>query len=315
MYTVLSSLNIKIDISDPVKPSPKPSWKKATQEDKQNYQESLEHHLSLISVPQSVTLCKDVKCRNQEHCQDVDKLATEVLEAVQVAADMSLPCPGLGKGGGNGQGKDAIPGWKETVKPFRDNAYFWHQVWVSCGRPMNTEVHTIMKRTRNIYHYQFRKCQKVEEVIRKNKLLEACLSNSGEDIFKEIKSMRNTRQVVATSVDGVKEDVPDHFRNIYSKLYNSVDDAENMAKVSSEVESKVNRWSICDVEKVTPDIIRTATKKLKPGKSDPVYSFSSDCIKVESNLLAELLSIIIKCYLVHGHVTRFLLLAKLVPIM
>ena len=87
-----------------------------------------------------------------------------------------------------------------------------------------------------------------------------------------------------------------------------------MARVSSEVESKVNRWSICDVEKVTPDIIKTATKKLKPGKSDPVYSFSSDCIKVESNLLAELLSIIIKCYLVHGHVTRFLLLATLVPI-
>ena len=34
VYTVLSSLNIKIDISDPVKPSPKPSWKKATQDRK-----------------------------------------------------------------------------------------------------------------------------------------------------------------------------------------------------------------------------------------------------------------------------------------
>ena len=126
--------------------------------------------------------------------------------------------------------------------------------------------------------------------------------------------MRKNKQLVATSIDGVKENVPDHFKEIYSNLYNSVDDVENMAKVSNEVEKKINRLSIKDVEKVTPDIIKTATRKLKPGKSDPVYTFSSDCIKVESKLLAEYLSVIIQCYLVHGHVTRFLLLATLVPI-
>ena len=126
--------------------------------------------------------------------------------------------------------------------------------------------------------------------------------------------MRKTKGLVANSIDGVKENVPDHFKEIYSKLYNSVDDAENMAKVSSEVETKVNNLSIKDVEKVTPEIIKAATEKLKPGKSDPIYTFSSDCIKVDSKLLAEYLSIIIKCYLVHGHVTKFLLLATLVPI-
>ena len=93
-----------------------------------------------------------------------------------------------------------------------------------------------------------------------------------------------------------------------------MDDAENMANVSSEVEAKVSSLSIIDVEKVTPEIIKTATKKLKPGKSDPIYTFSSDCIKVDSKLLSEYLSVIIQCYLVHGHVTRFLLLATLVPI-
>ena len=80
------------------------------------------------------------------------------------------------------------------------------------------------------------------------------------------------------------------------------------------VESKVNALSNVDVERVTPEVIRSAAKKLKPGKSDPVYSFSSDCIKVDSTLLSEYLAILIKCFLVHGHVTRFLLLATLVPI-
>ena len=90
--------------------------------------------------------------------------------------------------------------------------------------------------------------------------------------------------------------------------FSSVDDGENIARVSNEVESKVNTLSIDDVERVTPEVIRSAAKKLKPGKSDPVYSFSSDCIKVDSTLLSEYLSILIKCFLVHGHVTRFLLL-------
>ena len=57
-----------------------------------------------------------------------------------------------------------------------------------------------MKRTRNIYHYQYNKCRKVQESIRKNKLIDACLDQSdGNDLFKEIKNMRNTKQVVATT--------------------------------------------------------------------------------------------------------------------
>ena len=81
-----------------------------------------------------------------------------------------------------------------------------------------------------------------EESIRKNKLIEACLSNSWGNIFKEIKSMRKVKQLMANSVDGVKENIPNHFKDIYSQLYNSVDDAENMARVSNEVESKVNAF-------------------------------------------------------------------------
>ena len=159
-----------------------------------------------------------------------------------------------------------------------------------------------MKRTRNFYHLQYKKCRKAEEKIKRNNLIQACLDPSaGIDLFKEIKSIRSTKQVVATSIDGVNTNIPEHFRDIYSQLYNSVDDARNMAVVSSEVESNISKFSLRDVSRVTPDVVKAATKKLKAGKSDPVYTFSSDCIKVDSDLLAELLSIILRCYLVHGH--------------
>ena len=170
-----------------------------------------------------------------------------------------------------------------------------------------------MKRTRNLYHYQFNKCRKAEEKIRSNNLLNACLNSSdGSDIFKEIKAMRKTKQVIATSIDGVKENIPDHFKTIYSELYNSVDDAENMAKVKGEVECSVTNASLSDVKLVTPDIVKEAASKLKAGKSDPVYTFSSDCIKVDSNALAGLLAIIIR----EGHnvpTFKFELAIPLIP--
>ena len=68
------------------------------------------------------------------------------------------------------QQKQPRPGWLDQVKPYRDNAHFWNQVWKSAGKPLNTVLHGIMKRSRNVYHYQYRKCEKSEELIKKNKL-------------------------------------------------------------------------------------------------------------------------------------------------
>ena len=61
----------------------------------------------------------------------------------------------------------------------------------------------MMKRTKNKYHYEYKKCSKAEDKIKRNKLLDSCL-NGGGDLFKEIKTMRKCKPVVATSMDGVQ---------------------------------------------------------------------------------------------------------------
>ena len=80
-------------------------------------------------------------------------------------------------------------------------------------------------------------------------------------------------------MDGVKDEIP--------FLYNSVKDTENLAEVAEQVEPKVGDYSLQDVAMVTPNIVKEAATKLKPGKTDPVFSFSSDRIRVESDKLAE----------------------------
>jgi hypothetical protein len=206
-----------------------------------------------------------------------------------------------------------VPGWGEAVKPYREEAYFWHQVWTSYGRPLNTDIHNMMKRTKNEYHYEYKKGCKAEEKIKSNKLLDACL-NGGVDLFKEIKTMRKSKPFVATSMDGVKTNVKGHFKNKYEELYNSADDKLALLTVQKETEDKVDEKSLIDVNKVTPEIVREAAHKLKSGKSDPVFSFYSDCLKNGTKSLYENLSIILQSFLIHGHLTILLLLATLVPI-
>ena len=170
-----------------------------------------------------------------------------------------------------------------------------------------------MKKTKNVYHFQYRKCKKAEAMIVKNKLLDACINGNG-DIFAEIRKLRKSKPTVATSMDGEKNDIPGHFKNIFEDIYNSANDQDEMKEVLIEVESKINETSLGDVDLVTPEIVQQASKNLNESKSDPQLNFSSDCIKHGTTELFEKLSIAIKCFLIHGHVTYFLLLATLVPI-
>ena len=150
-------------------------------------------------------------------------------------------------------------------------------------------------------------------MIKKNNLLDACL-NGNSNQFKEIKKLRRHENTIATDVDGVKDNISEHFKSIYSKLYNSVDDYDDMAQLKESIDREVMPSQLSEVEKVTPEILRNAAMKLSDGKGDPVYSFSSDCFKHGGELLFSSLAIAFKSFLIHGHFTLFLLLATLIPL-
>ena len=143
--------------------------------------------LSNLDVKNEVSKYENVHCK-----EGTDDLMIAILESIDTAASDNLHSVVQRPT----EQRSPVPGWTDTVKPFRDEAYFWHQVWQSAGRPLNTQLHLIMKRTRNIYHYNIRKCKKAENSIRRNRLLDACINGNG-DIFKEIKKMRKSAPVVA----------------------------------------------------------------------------------------------------------------------
>ena len=91
----------------------------------------------------------------------------------------------------NGKGK-TVSGWNSDVKQFKDISLFWAAVWKSAGRPINNGLYQIMKKCKNLYHHQAKKCFRAQDHIKKSKLLK-CFTDEGtenNDIFKEVKKLR-----------------------------------------------------------------------------------------------------------------------------
>ena len=170
-----------------------------------------------------------------------------------------------------------------------------------------------MKRTRNQYHLQIRKSKKAADVLKRNRLLDACINGKG-DIYTEIRKMRKCPGTVVNAIDGVSSGIPDHFASIYSKLYNSVDKKDKLGRLLEVINRSIDDQNIAEIKEITPEVVEKATRRLKTKKSDPLLQFNSDCLINAPKVLYEKLSVVFQIFLTHCHVTDMLLMSSLVPL-
>ena len=209
--------------------------------------------------------------------------------------------------------KPRIPNWNEDIEPFKENAHFWHAVWISAGKPLNCHLHVIMKRTRNKFHLLIRKKKRLLDQVKRNEMLMACLANDCS-IFDAIKKKRKCKQVIPSVIDGHDKDIPEYLASKYEKLYNSVDDKDNLTFLKNDLESKINQDDIKFIDKIDPDVLKSSARKLKPGKTDPKLKITSDFLVHAPDVVFQLLSLCLKSYMIHGHISDFLLVSMLIPI-
>lgn len=309
IYTRLKCNNIITDSKIDRVFKPKPSWKNASDTERITFNCMLEQKLKCLDIQQCVD-CTNVHCTNATHLKSADDFTLNLLQSVEQCAKKCLPIP---KQGPLSTKKTAIANWNNEIQPYKDKAQFWHAIWISAGKPLNSELHKIMKKTRNIYHYQIRKCKQAADRLKKNSLLDACFNNNG-DIFTELKKLRHTNDTQVTVIDGISEGIPDHFAKMYENLYNSADDHKDFEALFKRVDKLVNSKSKNDISKLTPEIIQKAVSLIKSDKNDPIFAFSSDCIKNSPKIMYEQLATLFKSYLVHGHISKCLLLSTIVPL-
>ena len=293
--------------------SSRPIWNRATEIELENYKLDLENLVSTLHVPVEAINCTDVHCGNEQHRIDVDIYAANLMECISIAVEENIP---HSKVSASGDKFVPVPGWTDYVKPFREDSLFWHSVWVSAGRPINTVLHNVMKNTRNKYHYAIRFVKKQESEIRKNKLLQECLGGRVNDILKQIKSSRKNKSACSKNIDGVSgvKNIASHFNDIYKGIYNQHNSTEKVGEIMADVNAKITARDLCELHKISPILLKDVISKLHNGKTDNVQNWGTDALKTASDILAEHFSKLFKSYLVHGYISDIFLTSSLIPI-
>lgn len=258
--------------------------------------------------------CADLNCRDPEHSSERDSLVLDILMNMIEASHRNIPIVGgktvkLGNRGQSG----SIPGWKEQVQPFQDEARFWHSVWRSAGRPSQGALHAIMDGARNRYHYSIRRARKTSELVRAKKLFES--SEAGcMNLLQEMKTIKRGGSSQCSdlpdSVAGAngEEEIVSKFREVYSKLYNSWGSEEEITAIKQKVSVlRESENSLQEVLKLTGQVVRKAAMNMKPAKADVSESFTSDALLHAPDSLFNLLALVYRSWLVHGTVTLSLL--------
>ena len=308
IYCVIQDDEILVQKKEINKQEPKPSWKRASDDERSDFFKELERKLKCCNAQNEVISCRNAYCQNADHKAACDDYMLDILHKMEQTARETLPVPKAGDAP-----HKSIPRWNIDIEPYRKDALFWHSVWLSAGRPLNTQLHRVMKRTRNVYHLHIRKNKRMLDKIKKNKLLDACLNNQN-GIFTEIKAMRKNTPCFANTIDGNRDNIPQYFANKYEKLYNSVNDEEEMQRIKKEIHQRIGHSDIMEVMRITPGIVKEASDKLSQYKSDPISDIVSDYLLNAPDILYTHLSNIMRSFVIHGHLSSMLAICNLLPI-
>ena len=297
IYCKMNITGLQTTSQQECKTSRKINWNKASEEERDAYRTNLEHLFKSIQSPPGIRHCQNSHCNDKIHLSDCDNILYDILQSINHSAIKCLPVTQSG-----GKMKHGITKWREEIVPFRDKALFWHSVWQSAGRPLNTELHKIMKKNRNLYHFQIRKNKKMTEILKRNTLLDACINNNG-NIFDIIRKQRQTTPSVPGMIDGNSVNTETHFAKLYGELYDVVKDKDRLISVKQFLSKTVDPSSLKDIVKITPALIKEAVARIKNNKSDPVFDFTSNCLKNTPSILFDQLSSLFRYYLIYGHIS------------
>ena len=146
-----------------------------------------------VFVPESIH-CQDTQWTNPAHSSDRDSMVLDMLSSMIEVSHSKIPMVGgISVQTGCKIKPGSIPGWKEQVGPFQEDARFWYSVWRSADRPHTGVLHDIMSKTRNIYHYAVRRVKKMSDLVRSKKLFEASQAGS-QNLLQELKKVSHAKK-------------------------------------------------------------------------------------------------------------------------
>ena len=299
----------------------KPNWRKAENENIEDFSQSLHTKLSNLPLPESIQ-CNDVSCSNESHSHDRDSHLIDILIKMIESTHEHIPMNTSNK---NTKYKsERLPGWNEIIRPLRDDSLFWHAQWVSAERPTSGRfigLFKMMRWTRLKYHRALKQGKREANKL-KSAALGAAAETGNTELFKEMKKHfgdKKSSQDCPDTFEGkvTQEDIVGKFRECYSELYNSAERLEEMEGLKDHIKTLIrtnSNASLCEVNRVNPCIIRQAMEMMKLEKTDVSQQYTSDCFANAPQIFFDQMSEIFRSFIIHGTMPAQILSCAFIPL-
>ena len=284
------------------------AWGRVNETHIAQYRLYVSNALMTYQVPECLVRCDSLACENRYHLSCLDDYCMSLCEICVEAALSSFP-----KTQSNKFNK---PKWRERMQPFKDDAMFWDAIWRSCDSPRNGAVFDVRQRTKRQYHYAFRRYQKEEKQLRRERMAEQILRSNDRQFWSEMKKMHSSNVVHAPVVDNASNhgDVAQLFASKYQDLYSSVpSDNDSMRSINVEVNERLGETIASDFT-VSQQEVMEALKRLKPNKHDGSESLWSNHLKWAPDVMMRHLASLYSWMLSHAHSPVSMNVATLIPI-
>ena len=291
-------------------------WQMATSDQINEYKSKLDYNLNNVSVPYSAEGCKLDNCNI--HQSNIDVFHNDIINACINASDHipSSKCKAK---------YSVIPGWNDTVKPYKDRALFWHYMWKENEKPKTGVIADIRRKTRKEYHSAVKRAVNVSKNTRALKFAHKFIARDRRDFWKDVRKTFGSKKSLPCMVDNVNgaEDIAALFQEKYNNLYNSVSyNTNDMSCLTHTIDGMIKNHNIKGICEcctkypyyVTSVDVSKAVSQLKSSKEDGIEDYSSENIIHGTDLLNSYVSILMNCMLSHGYAPRDFTMSTLIPI-
>ena len=171
------------------------------------------------------------------------------------------------------------------------NLYFWHGLWILCGKPETGQVAMIMRFTRNNYHYKIIKIKNESSSRAKQSLANALVNNRTRDYWSEIKKINKSKIEPISIVNGeyAHKDISCQYKSLYSSMTSDLFEPSHMydsikADINNACLSNNHSCGSFYDHTVYRINVVNAIRSLCAGKNDGVDDICSDNLKPELSI-------------------------------
>ena len=276
------------------------AWEKCSLDHKKEFVNVLNSNLLQINIQHEAITCNTVNC--SKHNDSIRKLYNDIIYFC-LEADKVLP-----KTSTDTVKNNVVAGWNEYIREHKDEALYWHQVWLDNGRPPQGNIALNRRRTRAKYHYAIKFVNKEKNRIISNRMAEAISNNQNRNLWREAKKMKQTNNSIPNVMDNVtgSDNINSLFAEKFKNLYNSVGFNENdldllRTRLENSIRKDYNdyKFKANNTNFVTLNDVKLGISKLKSNKKEE-NGLNINHFKLGSIRLYVVLSLLFNTMLTHG---------------